>query len=77
LTGVDISNRGVLHAMLREWSAAGCILLMATHDLDEVRATCDAVLCLNRHMIAFGPTETTFTPDILRATFGGQVAVFT
>jgi ABC-type Mn2+/Zn2+ transport system ATPase subunit len=50
---------------------------MATHDLDEVRATCDAVLCLNRHMIAFGPTETTFTPDILRATFGGQVAVFT
>ena len=77
LTGVDIANRAVLHAMLREWADVGCIVLMATHDLDEVRAVCDAVLCLRRRMIAYGPTATTFTPDTLRATFGGQVAVFT
>jgi len=77
LTGVDVANRAVLHTMLREWADAGCVVLMATHDLDEVRDICDAVLCLKRRVVAYGPTATTFTPDILRATFGGQVAVFT
>lgn len=76
LAGVDVANRVVLHEMLHEWAGAGCTVLMATHDLDEVRATCDAVLCLNRRQVAYGPTETTFTPETLRATFGGQVAVF-
>lgn len=76
LTGVDVANRGVLHAMLREWAEAGCIVLMATHDLEEVRSTCDALLCLNRRLVAYGPTATTFTAKTLRATFGGQVAVF-
>jgi ABC-type Mn2+/Zn2+ transport system ATPase subunit len=76
LTGIDVANRGVLHELLREWAGAGCIVLMATHDLDEVRATCDAVLCLNRRLVAYGPTETTFTPETLRAAFGGQIAVF-
>jgi manganese/zinc/iron transport system ATP- binding protein len=76
LTGVDVANRAVLHAMLREWAGAGCTVLMATHDLDDVRATCDAVLCLNRRLVAYGPTAATFTPGTLRAAFGGQVAVF-
>ena len=49
---------------------------MATHDLDEVQATCSHVLCLNKRVVAFGPTATTFTPDNLRATFGGRVAAF-
>ena len=52
------------------------ITLMATHDLDEVQATCSHVLCLNKRVVAFGPTATTYTPDNLRATFGGRVAVF-
>jgi ABC-type Mn2+/Zn2+ transport system ATPase subunit len=49
---------------------------MATHDLDEVTTTCSSICCLNHRLIAFGPTATTFTPEILRRTFNGQVAVF-
>ena len=76
MTGIDVRNRTVLHEMIRAFSASGAIILMATHDLDEIQEHADGILCLNRRMIAYGPTATTFTPDNLRATFGGQVAIF-
>lgn len=75
-TGVDVKNRAVFHEAIREFAQRGITVLIATHDLDEVRETTDLVMCLNRRMVAFGPTESTFTPSNLRATFGGQVAVF-
>lgn len=75
-TGVDVKNRAVFHDAIREFAARGITVLIATHDLDEVHETTDMVMCLNRRMVAFGPTRSTYTPANLRATFGGQVAVF-
>jgi len=75
-TGIDVQNRAILHDLIREFARGGVTVLVATHDLDEVRETTSHVICLNRDMVAFGPTPTTFTPANLRATFGGQVAVF-
>ena len=75
-TGIDQENREILHEAIREFAASGVITMMATHDLDEVQATCTHVLCLNKRVVAFGPTSTTFTEPILRQTFGGRVAVF-
>ena len=75
-TGIDQENREVLHEAIRGFAREGIITLMATHDLDEVQATCSHVLCLNKRVVAFGPTATTYTPDNQRATFGGRVAVF-
>ncbi len=76
MTGIDVRNRGVLHGIIAELRDRGAIIMMATHDLDEVRGHTTHVLCLNRRMIAFGPTDETFNPDTIRATFGGQLAVF-
>jgi manganese/zinc/iron transport system ATP- binding protein len=76
-TGVDVENRAVFHKAIQEFAAAGAAVLMATHDLDEVRATCSHVCLIDHRVVAYGPTETTYTPEMLRATFGGQVAVFT
>ena len=75
-TGIDAENRAVFHQAIKDFSGEGIIVLMATHDLEEVVATCSHVCCLNKRLVAFGPTATTYTPEILRATFGGQVAVF-
>lgn len=76
MTGIDVSNRAVLHGLIEELRESGAIILMATHDLDEVRSHTSHILCLNRRMVAFGPTESTFTPDVLREAFGGQLAIF-
>ncbi|MEO6396890.1 MAG: metal ABC transporter ATP-binding protein [Tepidiformaceae bacterium] len=75
-TGVDVTNRAIFHDTIREFAASGIIVMIATHELAEVQLTTDVVLCLNRRMVAFGPTATTYTAENLRATFGGQVAVF-
>ncbi len=75
-TGIDAPNREVFHEVIQELARSGVTVLVATHDLDEVRETTDYVLAINRSMIAFGPTASTFTPENLRATFGGQMAVF-
>lgn len=75
-TGVDVANRAVFHAAIQRFAREGAIVLMATHDLEEVAAACSHVCCLNQRLVAFGPTATTYTPATLRATFGGRVAVF-
>ena len=76
-TGIDQANRELFHEAIRAFAARGCVVLMATHDLDEVATTCSSVACIANRLVAFGPTATTFTPEILRTTFGGRVAVFT
>lgn len=75
-TGIDVENRAILHEVMRALAAEGVITLVATHDLDEVSETSSLLACINRGLVAFGPTSTTFTPENLRATFGGQLAVF-
>jgi manganese/zinc/iron transport system ATP- binding protein len=75
-TGVDAENRAVFHNAIQDFASGGAIVVMATHDLDEVAATCSAVGCISGRLVSFGPTATTFTPENLRETFGGRVAVF-
>ncbi|MCZ2110566.1 MAG: metal ABC transporter ATP-binding protein [Dehalococcoidia bacterium] len=75
-TGIDQANRKIFHELIREFASRGCVVLMATHDLDEVASTTTSVACIANRLVAFGPTATTYTPEILRATFGGRVAVF-
>ena len=38
----------------------------------ERRADAMHIPLLNRHQIGFGPIGTTLTPELLRATYGGQ-----
>lgn len=75
-TGIDAANREALHAAIRAFAAGGAVVLMATHDLDEVQAATTQLACLNGRLVAYGPTAETWTPENLRATFGGRVAVF-
>jgi manganese/zinc/iron transport system ATP- binding protein len=74
-TGIDAENRAVFHAAIQEFARAGVTVLMATHDLEEVVETCSHICALNGRLVAFGPTLTTYTSDVLRETFGGRLAV--
>ena len=59
-------------AALGRLRAGGAAVVMATHDLGLAHLACDEVCLLNRHQIGFGPIGTTLTPELLRATYGGQ-----
>ena len=76
MTGLDVTTRETIHSLIDEFVGSGAAVILASHDLDEVRQICDEVVCLNRRLIASGPTNATFTPENLRRTFGGRIAVF-
>jgi manganese/iron transport system ATP-binding protein len=45
---------------------------VSTHDLALAHLACDEVCLLNKHQVAFGPTDATLTPELLRSAYGGQ-----
>jgi ABC-type Mn2+/Zn2+ transport system ATPase subunit len=73
-TGMDEPSAGRLMALLDRLAAQGRAVLVATHDVEQARAW-DAVLCLNRRQVAFGPPEQTLTRETLEQTYGAAIVV--
>jgi ABC-type Mn2+/Zn2+ transport system ATPase subunit len=73
-TGVDRPSAELLEFLLAELAHEGRAIMIATHDLDQVRAW-DEVLCLNRRQIAFGKPAETLTRAVLEQTYGGAIVV--
>jgi ABC-type Mn2+/Zn2+ transport system ATPase subunit len=71
-TGLDALSAERLEALLARLAAEGRGVLIATHDVDQARAW-DAVLCLNRRQLAFGPPGVALGRDVLEATYGGAI----
>jgi len=76
LAGVDTTTQEAVIGLLHELRDQGALVLMSTHDLAVAADVCDQLLCLNRRLIASGPTRTVFVPDVLRATYGSTLAIF-
>ena len=75
-TGVDVKTEEAIIALLRELRAAGCIILVSTHNLGSVPEFCDQVVLINRTVLAYGPTASVFTERNLTAAFGGVLRQF-
>ncbi|MGH9173304.1 MAG: metal ABC transporter ATP-binding protein [Vicinamibacterales bacterium] len=73
--GVDAATERAIVAVLRDLKAAGRTALVVHHDLQTVPEYFDDVLLLNMRLIAAGPVETVFTPENLRKTYGGKLAL--
>ena len=71
--GIDAASQEAIFHLLADLRDAGKTVVLSTHDLTSIRSHCDYVLCLNRHVIAFGPASTTFRLDVLERTYGGRI----
>ncbi|MGL4242843.1 MAG: manganese/iron ABC transporter ATP-binding protein [Beijerinckiaceae bacterium] len=70
-TGVDVKTEAAIIALMGELRAEGRLMFVSTHNLGSVPDFCDHVVIFNRTVLAYGPTETTFTEANLAQAFGG------
>jgi manganese/zinc/iron transport system ATP- binding protein len=73
--GVDAATERAIVDVLRELRTAGKTALVVHHDLQTVPEYFDHVLLLNMRLVASGPTAEVFTPENLRKTYGGKLAL--
>tara|TARA_Y100000588_G_scaffold335873_1_gene376292 strand:- start:3481 stop:4200 length:720 start_codon:yes stop_codon:yes gene_type:complete len=75
-SGVDVGSQVGLIDTLKELRDEGKTVIIATHDLNALADRFDEVICLNRHVCAQGPPETTFTSEVLEELYGSHPGMF-
>lgn len=73
--GVDAATERAIVHVLRELRRRGKTAIVVHHDLQTVREYFDEVILLNMRIVAAGPTESVFTPENLRRTYGGRLSL--
>ncbi|MFM9963479.1 MAG: metal ABC transporter ATP-binding protein [Planctomycetaceae bacterium] len=73
--GVDAATERAIVDILRQLRESGKTVIVVHHDLQTVHEYFDEVVLLNMRLIAAGPTANVFTPDNLRKTYGGKLAL--
>ncbi len=75
-SGVDAAAEQEIMDVLEQLRQDGVTVLLATHNLGMAATEFDRLLILNGQVIAYGPPEEVFTPDVLAETFGGRVTLW-
>ncbi|WP_437227708.1 metal ABC transporter ATP-binding protein [Planctomicrobium sp. SH661] len=73
--GVDATTERTIVSLLRDLRSQGKTALVVHHDLQTVTEYFDEVLMLNMRMVAAGPTDTVFTAENLKRTYGGKLSL--
>ncbi len=71
LQGVDAKTEAAVVGLLQNLRSRGRTIVVVHHDLETVADYFDHVLLLNVKKIASGAVKEVFTPENLRATYGG------
>lgn len=75
--GVDAATEKAIVELLREMSAQNKTVIVVHHDLQSVARYFDWIILLNMRLVASGPIESTFTPELLQETYGGKLTLLT
>jgi manganese/zinc/iron transport system ATP- binding protein len=75
MAGVDAATERTIFQVLTELRQAGKTIVAVHHDLRTVPDYFDYVVLLNVRLVAAGPREAVFTPENLRKTYGGRLAL--
>lgn len=74
--GVDAATEETIIQLLRKMSNENKTMIVVHHDLQSVKKYFDWVILLNMNIVAYGPTETTFTEENIRKTYGRKLTLF-
>lgn len=74
-SGVDIKTRDEVMHLLDELNHQDVTILMTTHEINSVAAHLPWVVCINGKIVAEGPPNEVFTPEILKQTYNADIHV--
>lgn len=69
LTGTDAPSQAAILGVLAERAASGATVAMTTHDVGQAARVCDTLVLLRRELVAAGPVEEVFRPEVLRRAY--------
>lgn len=75
-TGVDVKTEEAIVKLLRSLRDDGRVMLVSTHNLGSVPEFCDRTVLIKGTVLAYGPTDETFTQENLERAFGGVLRHF-
>jgi len=75
MAGVDAVTERAIVEVLQSLRDAGRTVIVVHHDLQTVERYFDWLVMLNVRVIAQGPVAEVYTPENLRAAYGGQIAL--
>ncbi len=73
--GIDSTTERTMIDLLRSLRDQGKTVLVVHHDLATAQSYFDSLILLNQRLVAFGPTASVFTPEILQKTYGGRLTI--
>lgn len=73
--GVDAATEKTIINLLKGMTQAQKTVIVVHHDLHSVSQYFDWVIMLNTRLIAYGPTQSTFTQKNLHETYGGKLTI--
>lgn len=68
--GIDSTSEKVILSILTKLRSEGKTIFVINHDLDQVKESFDWAIMLNTRLVACGPIEDIFIPELLKQTFG-------
>ncbi|OWY19665.1 metal ABC transporter ATP-binding protein [Sphingobacteriales bacterium UPWRP_1] len=71
--GVDATTEKAILDLLLTMRKEGKTILVVHHDLQSAKSYFDWVIMLNTRLVAAGPKEDVFTPELLGETYGGKL----
>jgi manganese/zinc/iron transport system ATP- binding protein len=71
--GVDAATEQAIITLLKTMRDEGKTLLVVHHDLHTAQHYFEHMVLLNSRLVAEGPVEKVFTPEILKETYGGTL----
>jgi len=75
--GVDAATEKAIIELLGEMSAQNKTVIVVHHDLQSVAKYFDWIILLNMRLVASGPINEAFTPELLQETYGGKLTLLT
>jgi manganese/zinc/iron transport system ATP- binding protein len=73
--GVDAATESAIFSMMKELREDGKTIIVVNHDLGKVTEYFDYIVMINQFLVAFGPTDEVFTPELLNKTYGGRLTI--